>query len=178
MKTKKLAFIDIETTGLDFDANEIIEIAGVVVSDDDTFTVFHEFECKVKPEHIKTANRTALKINKYNDEDWKDALTLTEAMQLFSDKTEDAIMAAHNSPFDWAFLDKAFRTTGVTNKMGHYHTLDTVSVAYIKLRNTPEIKHFSLHELCEYFGIKNEKEHSALGDAKATLELYKKLINL
>lgn len=178
MKNIPLAFVDIETTGLDFDNNEIIEIAGIIVSPEAPFDVLSEFEWKVKPSHIETANPTALKINKYNEKDWSDAISLFDAMKLFAEKTKGTMMAGHNTPFDWAFLDKAFRTTGVTNTLAHYHTLDMVSVAYIKLKDAKAVDHFTLHALCEYFDIKNEREHSALSDAKATFEVYKKLMAL
>ena len=65
----------------------------------------------------------------------------------------------------------------MTNTM-HYHKLDTVSVAWAKLHNDPDIEHFSLREMCVHFDIKNERAHTALSDARATFELYKKLMRL
>jgi DNA polymerase III epsilon subunit-like protein len=32
--------------------------------------------------------------------------------------------------------------------------------------------------MCKYFDIKNENAHTALSDARATFELYKKLMSL
>ena len=99
-------------------------------------------------------------------------------MEIFADKTAGTIMVAHNAPFDAAFIEKAFFDTGVKSRMHHYHKLDTISIAYAKLHDSANIEKFTLHELCEHFGIENKNEHSALSDARACFELYKKLMLL
>ena len=60
----------------------------------------------------------------------------------------------------------------------HYHKLDTISMAWAKLNKNPDMEHFSLRDLCKHFDIKNERPHSALSDARATYELYKKLMSI
>jgi DNA polymerase III epsilon subunit-like protein len=182
MRKHKLAFIDIESTGLDVGTHEIIELGVVIVSQDWTvagkpiFTIIEEFECKIKPERISDADPVSLRINGYDPSAWVFAFTLKEAMGLFAEKTKDAIMVAHNVIFDFAFLEKAFKDTGVENTM-HYHKLDTISIAYAKLRDAEDVDKFSLRFLCQYFGIENKRAHTALSDAHATFELYKKLMD-
>src|SRR3989344_664471 len=175
MRKHNFAFVDTETTGLNLTKHEIIEI-GCVIADRD-LKVIEEFELKIKPERIENADPAALKVNHYNDQDWKSALPLSEAMEIFSKKVKDCIMVGHNIAFDAGFLEYAFNQTKMMNTM-HYHKLDTVSVAWAKFHTNPEIEHFSLREMCERFGIKNERAHSALSDARATYELYKKLMEL
>jgi len=183
MKENKLAFIDIETTGLDQEKHEIIQLGCILVdqkwSEDGRpeFKVLEEFELKIKPERIGLADKVALKINGYNEADWANAFGLSDVMRIFSEKTEDAIMVAHNVAFDFCFLAKAFSTTGVTNKM-HYHKLDTISIAFAKLHLKESVDRFSLQFLCDYFGIENKRAHTALADCQATFELYKKLMSL
>lgn len=182
MKKQNLAFVDIETTGLDPDTHEIISIGVVLVFQDwsgtkPVFETIEEFELKVKPESIENAEPVALRVNGYNEADWIFAYKLPEAMKIFSEKTSDAIMVAHNISFDYIFIDKAFRTTGVPNKL-HYHKLDTISIAFAKLHGDKDIDRFSLRNLGEHFGIENKNAHSALPDARATFELYKKLMSL
>ena len=175
MRKHNLAFIDIETTGLNVIKHEIIEIGCVITTPQ--FEVVEEFELKIKPERIDEADPVALKISHYNQTEWKKASTLNKAMKILSMKTKDCIMVGHNVSFDASFLEYAFAETGVKNSM-HYHRLDTVSIAWAKLHREPDLEHFSLRELGVRFGIVNEKAHTALSDARATFELYKKLMSL
>jgi DNA polymerase III epsilon subunit family exonuclease len=175
MRKHNFAFIDIEATGLNLVAHEIIEIGCVLTNAD--LKVIEEFELKIKPGHIENADPIALKVNHYDEEDWKGALSLKEAMKIFSEKVKDCIMVGHNVAFDAGFLEYAFNTTGIQNTM-HYHKLDTISIAWAKLHRDPDLEHFSLRELCVRFGIENKKAHTALSDARATFELYKKLLEL
>lgn len=175
MKKHNLAFIDIETTGLSLGRHEIIEI-GCVISTPE-FKKIEEFEIKIKPEHIGNADPVALKVNHYNEKDWKDAISLKEALSFFLDKVKDCIMVGHNVSFDVSFLEYSFDKMGLVDTL-HYHRLDTVSIAWAKLHKEPDLEHFSLRELGERFDIKNEKAHSALPDARATFMLYKKLMEL
>ena len=183
MRKQNLAFIDIETTGLNVDTHEIIEIGCVLVSQNwtdgakPTFEVVEEFELKIKPERIEDADKVALRVNGYDPSAWVFAYTLKEAMQIFSKKTDGAIMVGHNICFDFGFLDKASRTTGIENKM-HYLKLDTISMAFASLHNRADVSKFSLRVLCEYFGIENKRAHTALSDARATFEVYQKLMSL
>ena len=86
-------------------------------------------------------------------------------------------MVAQNVSFDFSFIDYNFLQTRVKNTL-HYHRLDTISIAWAKLHTDKEVEHFSLRELCKRFDIKNEHAHTALSDARATFELYKKLLGL
>ena len=109
---KKLVFIDIETTGLDFDVHEIIEIGCIIASCEKVkgkykLKKIDEFECKIMPEHLENADEKALKINKFKIEDWGSAIKLEQALELLASKTEDSIMVAHNIVFDYSFLERA-----------------------------------------------------------------------
>ncbi|OGI85945.1 hypothetical protein A3A01_00900 [Candidatus Nomurabacteria bacterium RIFCSPLOWO2_01_FULL_39_17] len=175
MRRHHFAFIDIETTGPNVLENEIIEIGCVLTTPE--LKVVEEFELKIKPEHIENADPVALKINHYNPQNWISALTLPQAMEILSVKVKDHIMVGQNVAFDSGFLECAFLKTQKSNPM-HYHKLDTISIAWAKLFKNSDLKHFSLREMCLRFGIKNENAHTALADARATYELYKKLMAL
>ena len=57
MRKHNFAFIDIETTGLNLRKHEIIEI-GVVLTTP-TLEIIEEFEIKIKPENIESADPVA-----------------------------------------------------------------------------------------------------------------------
>lgn len=175
MRKHNFAFIDIETTGLNLLAHEIIEIGCVLTTS--KLKMIEEFELKIKPERISNADPVALKVNHYDPDDWKSAYSLEKAMKIFSEKVKDCIMVGHNVAFDAGFLEYAFNKTDLQNTM-HYHKLDTVSIAWAKMHKNPKLEHFSLRELCLRFEIKNSRAHTALSDARATFELYKKLMEL
>lgn len=175
MRKHNLAFIDIETTGLDVLKHEIIEIGCVIVTPE--LQVVEEFELKVKPKHIERADATSLKISHYDKTAWKGAYALKDAMRTFSEKTKGIIMVGQNVAFDSSFLEHAFSKTKIKNSM-HYHKLDTISIAWAKFHKDLDFEHFSLREMCLRFGIKNVAPHTALSDARATLELYKKLMEM
>lgn len=175
MRKHNLAFIDIETTGLNVLKHEIIEIGCIIT--DSNLKIIEEFNLKIKPKNIKNADEIALKINHYNKNDWKEAYKLKDALKIFSEKIKDCIMVGQNVAFDSSFIEYAFQKNNIKNTL-HYHRLDTISIAWAKFHNDENFLHFSLREMCKYFNIENENPHSALSDAKATCELYKKLMEI
>jgi len=175
MRKHNLAFVDIETTGLNLIENEIIEIGCVLTTP--KLKIIEEFELKIKPERIENADPIALKINHYKEKDWKSAYGLEEAMKIFSEKVKDCIMVGQNVAFDFSFLESNLEKLKLPSTM-HYHKLDTISIAWAKFNKEKDFTHFSLREMCARFDIKNKNPHSALSDARATYELYKKLMEL
>lgn len=179
MKKNNLAFVDIETTGFNVETQEIIEIGLVLVKqigDDGTkFEIIEELELKIKPEHIETADPQALRVNGYDPSQWIFASSLADAMKVFAEKTKDAIFVAHNLAFDYTFMDKAFRTTGVENQM-FYAKLDTISMAYAKHHKNPDVERFSLQRLAEHYGVVNSNAHTALADARTLFMIYEKMM--
>jgi len=179
MKNKNLAFIDIETTGFNVETQEIIEIGCVIVKQQDGVLgdVVEEFELKIQPTKLENADPEALSINGYNEAEWLFAMTLEQAMKTFAEKTKECIFVAHNAAFDWSFIAKAFATTNVENQM-FYAKIDTISFAFAKLHKDPSVTRYSLGSLCERFGITNDRAHTALADTRATVEVYRKLLEL
>lgn len=185
MKKSDLAFIDLETTGLDPDKHEIIEIGCIVARppekgarpEGSELKIISELELKVKPEHLETAEPEALRINGYSDAEWLFAVSLEQALTALAEKTDGAMMISHNITFDWPFLQRGFAATKVRNRL-HGVRLDLLSMAFAKLHSRDEVQRFNLRALGEHFGIKNERAHSALADTRAALEIYKKLLTV
>ena len=182
MKKHNLAFIDIETTGLDPLKHEIIEFGCILakqlpqVGRGPKLELIEEFEFKIKPEHLEMADPQALRINGYNEADWLFAGELKQVLKTVAEKTEGAIMVAQNVTFDWSFLDAGFKKTGIENKM-HYPKLDLLSIAFARLYNDEKAQYFNLKSLTELCGLSNERAHTALADTRVTYEIYKKLLN-
>ncbi len=183
MRKHNLAFVDLETTGFSPERNEIIEIGAVMARQvpqagrGPKLEVVEEFDLKIKPEHLETADGEALRINGYNEAEWLFALDLPAALKIFAEKTVGATLVAHNLVFEWQFLEAAFKKSGVKNLM-HYGKIDTISFALAKLFHDENVRGFSLPLLADYFGLDAGKAHTALADARTTFALYQKLIEL
>lgn len=171
---RPLAITDVETTGLDYQLHEIIEI-GLIMADQKTLKVLDEWSVKIKPRKIKTAAEQALKVAGYNKLDWLGAVTLKEAMEVYSKKTKNAIFVAQNSFFDWAFLSEAFKATGVEDYTD-YHRVDLFTIGWSRSRELHGLKKFTLKEMCQYFNIEPEPlPHRALNGARKALEVLRRL---
>lgn len=183
MKTPDLVFVDIETTGADPYRHEILEVSVVRVKQEwradgkPAFTVLSEWSVKTLPENIASADPAALRINGYTVTRWKDAVRIKPALEEFARRTDGAIMVSHNVAFDAGFLEKYMSDYAIPSSM-HYHRLDTVSMALAKLHSHPDVLRYSLAELCKYFDIPRDELHSALPDARACFELFKRLIEM
>lgn len=90
----------------------------------------------------------------------------------FHDFSRDAVVVAHNAPFDMAFLHRQAKTTGVT---WDHPILDTVLLSAV-LFGASEAH--TLDALCERLSvtIPTELRHTALGDARATAEVLVKML--
>ena len=182
MQDSILAFLDVETTGLDPQKHEVIQI-GVVLAKQiprqgnigPSIEKVDEFEIKIKPEKLEDAEEEALRVNGYNEADWMFAPDLKNAMEFLAKKLEGTIQVSHNLTFDAAFVEKSFERAGMENPMARYK-LDTISIAFARLYNRPDVK-YSLKYLCDLFQVKNENAHTALADARALYNVYKKMMN-
>lgn len=85
--------------------------------------------------------------------------------------TEDCIIVAHNSSFDYRILKTEFRRLGFPFKR---KTLCTVELSKKLIPNLPS---YSLGKLARTLGIPVSDRHRANGDAQATVKLFKLLLH-
>lgn len=171
---RPLAFVDVETTGLDPRRHEIIEI-GVVVADPRTLETCGMLDIRVRPGRIEDADPAALGINGWSDEAWKDAVPLDVALVRVKPLLEGALLAGHNVSFDRRFLDAAWRTTGVAPPETDHHLLDTATLAW-SLHVAGLVESLSLEAVCTALGIDVGLPHRALADARRSLEVARRLL--
>lgn len=182
---RPLAITDFETTGIDEQANEIIEL-GLLVVDQKTLEVQHEFEAKIKPEHIETASEVALRINGYNEEDWRDAEDLSDVMGEYNRLTKGAMLESWNYHFEAKFLDAACRKAGLPVGLEmDYHMRGVETLASELLRNAVRFHENNEREIlqrenmkfvAEFLGTGVEPDpHNALEGAKCAYRVYKRL---
>lgn len=166
-KCRNYVCIDLETTGLNIDESEIIEIGAVKVRHGEIEDCYNTL---VKPYGLISSRAT--NVNGITEEDVKDAPHIDDVFENFLNFVGDDILLGHNiAAFDLHIIREQGRKNGriVDNKY-----LDTLTLARKML---PDLPSLSLESLCNYYGIENKQAHRALGDCFATIEVYNALIN-
>lgn len=168
---RPLAFIDVETTGLDPLYHEIIEIAII----QESVHGVSEWSTKIAPEFIDRATSQALSINGYDPDKWHGALPFGWWANSVMEKLSGHMIVGHNVAFDVAFVKHAMSRAGADDFHVHYHSLDTVTLVYEHL--TPcGLRSLSLAPVCDVLGVSNEGAHSALVDSRRCREVFHKLV--
>ncbi len=171
---KPLSFIDVETTGLEPEKHEMIQIA-VIKVDCVTLEVLDEIETKIQPRHLERADPVALRINGYCPERWTNAITLWQALCQINPLIDGTILAGHNVAFDRAFLQAAWRHCKTEPANIDYHLFDTFVLAS-PLLFSGIIERLSLDSICSYFGIERDNPHCALSDAYCSLKIARRIL--
>ena len=164
--TDSYVCIDLETTGLDPKTDKIIEIGVVRVENN---AVAEEWETFVNPD--RRLEERIIELTGIRDEQLSAAPMIEEVLPTLLEIVGDHPLLGHSVMFDYSFIKKAAVNRRMTfEKDG----IDTLKIARKYLT---ELESRSLGYLCEYYGICHNA-HRALCDAKATVELYRKLTEL
>jgi DNA polymerase-3 subunit epsilon len=174
---------DVETTGLEPGYHEILQIGAILLND--KLEECGSGSAKLWPKHWGRADKKALEINKVDPKMWKPTHESTkkalDKIILFIYKHvpphEKINLMGHNvTGFDIQMLKALFKEEGVT-WVFHYHPLDTIVMAKTWSLVTGEnLSSLRLCDLCDKFGVVNNKEHDAMGDARASVELARKIV--
>ena len=163
------AVVDIETTGLRADENEIIEIAALHVVD---HQVADTFETLVVPQ--RDIPDTIVQMTGIsNDMVRQSGKKLEEAMREFLAFVDKRRVLCHNAGFDYAFLKAACRKCRLPEFKNPY--ADTLQLAKRKMEGVPDYK---LTTLAAYFGLNVTDAHRALKDCYLTFGVFEKLNEL
>jgi DNA polymerase III alpha subunit (gram-positive type) len=177
-----LVFFDTETTGLLPDNPKdpvpgIIEIACIRTTPDAS-RIIDEFETKIVLERDRyPVSEDALRINGYSDEKWAGAMKLEDAMfQVVQRMPFGVQLAGHNTSFDIGMLKASIRRAGMAVPKFYYHYVDTMSLGQ-PLVAKGHVDNVKLVTLSKFFGVPHEAAHTAMGDVKATLGVYRAILN-
>ena len=183
--TDRLLFIDTETGGLDPLKHSLLSI-GVVVWDKKSGELFSDEYYIYSDNYVVT--KSATRINHFNlTEHNLHAVAPTIVVQkLFKirdkyfDKDGLLPLAGHNVTFDIQFIKQLFFQCGRSyEKLFSHRAVDTYTV--IKFLTDCQLIPNSISSSAsafKYFNITVEGRHTALGDARATMQLYSKALLL
>mgnify|MGYP000915048892 FL=1 len=158
--------IDIESNGAGYGEEKIIDIA---ILRYDGHRIIDQFMSLVNPQ--STITPYVQKLTSIRPKMVKTAPKFHEIAKRIIEITEGSTLVGHNIDFDYRMLRQSFRKLGYDFKI---NTLDTIPLAKKLL---PNQESYSLGKLAKAIGIGITDQHRASGDARATLELFKILID-
>lgn len=155
--------VDLETTGFYPRYDKVIEIGAVRVENGE---VTGEFQSLVNP-GVKLLEHT-ISITGITDEMLVDAPDIEEVFPAFLEFAGEHVLLGHSLMSDYSFLKKAAVNQNLPFERKGIDTL------LLSRKFLADFQSRNLGKLCEHFQIPH-KAHRALGDAKATSQLYELL---
>jgi len=157
--------LDIETTGGKFNEEGITEIA---IYKFDSHTVVDQFISLVNPE--KEIQPFVVKLTGINNKMLQNAPKFYEIAKRILEITKDATLVAHNTSFDYRILRTEF------DRLGYDFTRNTLCTVELSKKLILDQPSYSLGKLIKALGIPMTDRHRASGDALATVQLFKLLL--
>jgi len=174
--SRRLLFVDVETTGFDPARHEIIEIAAVRVHPQLLY-VERELVSRVRPQFPERCSAETAAINGFDPMLWDDAPDIYDVLKRYVPLAEGCLLVGHNIGFDKSFLSAGFRRAGLEEPKMDHHVIDTASLAW-PLAVVGALQSLSLGPVCDLLGIGNEGAHGARRDVARTIEVYRRLMAL
>ncbi len=160
------SIIDIESNGAGFRKESIIEVAIYKYTGHE---IVDQFISLVNPESEITP--FVQKLTKITPKMVKTAPKFHEIAKRIVEITNGTTLVGHNIEFDYRMLRQEFKRLGYDFKI---NTLDTIPLSK---KLIPDAESYSLGKLVKSLGIPLTDHHRASGDARATLDLFKLLMN-
>ncbi|MCG1036302.1 3'-5' exonuclease [Polaribacter sargassicola] len=159
------AILDIETTGGKFNEEGITEIA---IYKFDGHSIVDQFISLVNPE--KPIQEFVVKLTGINNKMLKNAPKFYEVAKRIIEITTDCILVAHNTSFDYRILSTEF------DRLGYDFNRNTLCTVELSKQLILDQSSYSLGKLTKSLGIPMTDRHRASGDALATVQLFKLLL--
>lgn len=157
---------DLETTGISWQTDEVVEISAVKVIGQE---IADEFSALVNPG--KPIPYDASAINGITDDMVANSPFFKETLADFMEFARDYVLVGHNiEKFDLRFLHRdACKFWG---KVIGNDFIDTLEVGRVYL---PELRHHTLIDLAKHYGIPADGAHRALNDCRMNQKVFERL---
>jgi len=153
--------LDLETTGLDFETDNIIEVALVRYRDGKSTETWNQLFSPGREIKPFISHLTGIQ-----PEELKESPVFASKAAEILEFIGDDILVAHNAHFDQHFLEKELRAAGHESSLKFLDTLLASRIAWWHFDN------HRLESLVQRLGIEVEDSHRALPDAKACGEVF------
>ncbi len=154
--------VDVETTGLSaISGDRICEIAMLRYRGG---RVLDAFESLINPQRAMSPGAAA--VNGLTDWRLQTEPIFSQIADRVREMTEDAVLVAHNAPFDLGFLAAEWRRQGWPPRLGF--TADTLTLA----RQLYNFRHNNLGDVARSLRVLSDQQHRAMGDVWTTLRIF------
>ena len=157
--------IDIESTGGKFNEESIIEVAAYRF---DGTSIKDQFISLVNPQ--RDIHPYVEKLTGITSKMVKTAPKFHEIAKRIVEITSDSILVAHNAQFDYRILQLEFK------RLGYEFSMKSLCTVILSQELLPDQESYKLGRLSRSLGIPLKNRHRASGDALATVELFKILM--
>ena len=159
--------LDFETTGLDPQVDEIIEIGAVKIQDGQ---IVDEYHTLIKPS--REISRRSSEITGITQEMLENKRSIEEVLPEFLGFLENSIIVAHNANFDYRFLRLWIKKVMGLDWERPY--IDTLALAKSLLK----MRSYSLDSVVEKLGLGPFRHHRALDDARVTAQVFLRFVEM
>lgn len=158
--------IDIETTGLDPEKDEILEIAAIKYIENNEAEIFSRVVKVQNPLTKEISELTGIT----DDFLLKNGMDIETALKDFWDFVGRAKLVGYNISFDMSFLRNASIEHKI--KMQANKCIDILQLARRKVKDT---KNYKMSTVANALGIEMVQKHRAESDCRLAFEIYRKL---
>ena len=159
------AILDIETTGGKYNEEGITEIA---IYQHNGQKVTDQFISLVNPE--RPIQPFVEKLTGINSKMLRNAPRFFEVAKRIIEITENSIIVAHNTDFDYRILRTEFK------RLGYNFEKNSLCTVTLSKKLLPDMESYKLGRLVRALGIPISDRHRAQGDALATVKLLELLL--
>lgn len=160
-KQKKFAIVDIETTGSHAGGSRITEVAIIVVTGSKILEEYHTLVNPQIPIPLAIQSLTGISNHMVND-----APVFNEVAEDIYHLLQGKIFVAHNVSFDYSFIRRELK------EAGYDWQAPKLCTVRLSRKIFPGHPSYSLGNICKYLNIPIIDRHRALGDTKATVQLF------
>ena len=154
---------DVETTGLDAESCEIIEIGASKIENG---KISQKFQTLVKP--TESISQLITDLTGINNKMVEDAPSIEDVIYDFYRFAENSILVGYNVSFDMKFIQNAGKNYGINFS-------NEVEDAMVLAREKVRLSNYKLKTVVKELNIVLENAHRAYNDALATAKVFLKL---
>ena len=166
LKNCQFVCVDVETTGLDTKNDRVIELAGIVFTQD---ALVNEFESLIDPE--KEIPKESQAIHNISDEMVKGQPKIADVLPKFLEFVGNRTIIGHGIQFDIDIICQEAKRAHMPCALDKNPSIDTLRLA----RLYGESPSNSLDVLRRHFNIQAEGAHRAKGDVLVNIQVFRRL---